>query len=189
MPGLSVLLVCPPPSSIHHLGGRPLACRPGRRQGHPRARAAQVRRAARCRHGGARLRGAGAHPAVPRPVRRRQDAPDPRAAHFSAHRAGKAYVGYAQMTPTSPTTPTVPARLRRTRSRSPYDPDQGGEKRLGRLHRPSGRRQGRAQPAALRQATTSARRRRSIHLLGHRLVLLAQESPGGREMRPPHGES
>ena len=72
--------------ALHHVGGRPLAGRPCRRRGRPRAGAAQVRRAAGRGHRRSRRRRPGPHTAVSRPIRRRQDPSHSRPAHVFAPR-------------------------------------------------------------------------------------------------------
>src|SRR4051794_214764 len=56
-----------------------------------------------------------------------------RALRTSAHRAGKAYVGYAQMTPDVANYADYYLRRLVNSLEKPYDPDQGGESGLGRL--------------------------------------------------------
>ena len=76
---------------------------------------------------------AGAHPAVPRPVGRRQDAPDPRAADDLRTASGSAYFGYAQMTPDVSNYADYYLRRLVHSLEKPYDPDGAGESALARL--------------------------------------------------------
>src|SRR5678816_936045 len=56
-----------------------------------------------------------------------------RALRTSAHRSGKAYVGYAQMTPDVDNYADYYLRRLITSLERPYDPDNGGESALARL--------------------------------------------------------
>ena len=124
------------------------------------------------RHHLRRRRHAGAHPAVPRPVGAGKTHLL-RALRTTAHRAGKAYFGYAQMTPESPTTPTTICAGSCNSLEKPYDPDIGGESALARLTdrlvgdaavlTPRSSRSCAKQPrrGQARQARARARRRRS----------------------------
>ena len=67
-----------------------------------------------------------------------------RALRTSAHRAGKAYFGYAQMTPDVANYADYYLRRLVNSLEKPYDPDDGRRERACPPHQPSGRRQGRA---------------------------------------------
>ena len=85
---------------------------------------------------------AGAHPAVPRPVGRRQDASACARCAPSAHRAGTAYFGYAQMTPDVANYADYYLRRLVHSLEKPYDPDRGGESGARAPDQPARRRRG-----------------------------------------------
>ena len=78
---------------------------------------------------GRRLPRAGAHPAVSRPVGRRQNASSASAAHRLRIARAKAYFGYAQMTPDVANYADYYLRRLVHSLEKPYDPDRFGESR------------------------------------------------------------
>ena len=86
-----------------------------------------------------------------------------RALRTSAHRAGKAYFGYAQMTPDVANYADYYLRRLVNSLEKPYDPDAGGESALHAPHQPAGRRRRRARcrPRSTSCATPSSTRRSS----------------------------
>ena len=152
--------------ALHHLGGRPLAGR-SRRRARPstRRRAASSPSCSTPSPAERGVGGAGAHPAVPRPVGRRQDASDPRAAHRRASRRQGLLRLRADDAGRRQLRRLLPAPPRQLAGEA-LRPRPGRRERACPPHQPAGRRQGRARSGRAREAARGQAQRRAARQAG-----------------------